>query len=221
MLINYLQKIRVISADEHKTLQDDKLKANAKRLTTARQVFVGGQVMHQMNTLTRKIESPCNEKNLIKRPRIEIQSNKLIQSRKPTPMKVIKHNMNGSSAMGAFKVIPLKQYISNENNNNNNNNIEPLRKTISPALPLLSVADTSREISLLKKQAKEMKLKIESVQNENEQLRRRVDKLEGLKLENESLSSRLAHVENMFRKFMNEDIIEEDYVESYLDNLSN
>lgn len=205
---------------------NNNVKPNLKRITkvphtiqqtTPRKVFMNPKVTQQMNPITRRIEESSEDETTIKIPKITSGTfttnlNEL-ERRKPTPLKVIKHTPTGAPSIGAIKV-NQQRFTPNQTTN-----IQPPQRPKGPVLPLLNSADTSREIFLLKKQVKEMKFKMDDVQRENEQLRRRVDKLEGLMVENESLSARLEHMEKILCNQIaienpnSDDVIEEEFTE--------
>lgn len=228
------QNVRIISMEELQKLNGDKLKPNLKRITkvpqtiqqtTPRKVFVNPKLpQQQINPISRRIEESSEDETSNKIPKITSGTfttnlNEL-ERRKPTPLKIIKHTPTGAPSIGAIKVNHPQRFTPNQTNN-----IQPPQRSKGPVLPLLNSADTSREIFLLKKQVKEMKFKMDDVQRENEQLRRRVDKLEGLKLENESLNARLEHIEKILcnqiavENPIGDDVIEEEYEETFMETL--
>ncbi|KAL5292307.1 hypothetical protein ACFFRR_011238 [Megaselia abdita] len=226
------KNVRIISIEELQKMNSEKFKPNLKRVTkvpqtiqtTPRKVFMNPKVTQQMNPITRRIEESSEDETSIKIPKITSGTfttnlNEL-ERRKPTPLKVIKHTPTGTPSIGAIKLNHPQRFTPNQTNN-----IQPQQKSKGPVLPLLNSADTSREIFLLKKQVKEMKSKMDDVQRENEQLRRRIDKLEGLKLDNESLNARLEHIEKLLCNQIaienpnDDDVIEEEFDETLVENM--
>lgn len=214
-------------------MNNEKFKPNFKQITkvpqiiqqvTPRKVFMNPKANQQMNPITRRIEESSEDETSNKIPKITAGTFTTnlseLERRKPTPLKVIKHTATGAPAIGAIKVNHPQRFTPNQTNN-----IQPPQRTKGPVLPLLNTADTSREIFLLKKQVKEMKFKMDDVQRENEQLRRRIDKLEGLKLDTESLNARLEHIEKILCKQIatenpnDDDVIEEEYEENLLEHI--
>lgn len=222
--------------EELQKMNNDKFKPPMKRITKVapqiqqtapRKVFMSPKITqpHQINPITRKIEDFSEDEISSKIPKVTsgtfTTNLSELERRKPT-LKVIKHTPTSSpSSLGAIKIQNSQQRFTP----NQTTNIQPPQRTKGPVLPLLNTADTSREIFQLKKQVKEMKFRMDDVQRENEQLRRRIDKLEGLQLENESLTARLEHIEkilcNQIAMENPDDVIEEeqDFDESIMQQL--
>lgn len=215
-------------------MNNDKFKPTMKRITkvstptiqqtTPRKVFMPPKVTQQINPITRKAEDHLSEDELSNKiPKVTsgtfTTNLSELERRKPT-LKVIKHTPAGAPSIGAIKLNPQQRFTPNQTTN-----IQPPQRK-GPVLPLLNTADTSREIFQLKKQVKEMKFKMDDVQRENEQLRRRIDKLEGLQLENESLIARIEHIEkilcNQIAIENPDDVImeEEEYDETNMQNIN-